>query len=195
MKARNLLMGLAVMFLSGCAVNATAPSTYVVNTLPCVSKHPRHKVTIFIAVPTASSIYASTDMAYTQRPYQVAYFVKNSWAATPSQMLQPLMVQTLQNTGHFASVSSLFGSGQFDYLLDTQILQFEQDYTSGHNVFHLRVRAQLIRSATNQLIASKDFSIDLQAPQDTPYGGVYAANAATRDMLAELATFTLRHTR
>lgn len=188
----KLTMGLMVM-LTGCSINEPAVSTYVVNSMPVVAKQASHRSTIYVAVPTALPMYNSTDMAYTQHPYQVAYFAKSSWIATPAQMLQPLMVQTLQNTGRFASVSSLYGSGQFDYLLQTQILQFEQDYLSGHNVFHLRVRAQLIRSATSQVVGSKDFIIDVPAPQDTPYGGVYAANTATRDMLAELSAFTLKH--
>ena len=36
----------------------------------------------------------TTQMAYSTEAYQIAYFAKNEWAETPSQMIQPLIVKT-----------------------------------------------------------------------------------------------------
>lgn len=192
------IVALCCTLLTGCSVfspvTPVANTTYLVNTLPAVTAHARHSGSIFIAEPSVISVYNTTDMAYSSFAYQIAYFVKSSWAATPGQMLQPLMVQTLQNTKHFATVVSALGVGQYNYTLNTQLLQFQQDFTGGHNVFKLHARLQLVSAGTNQLVASKDIVIDVPAPQDNAYGGVVAANRAVRDMLAELATFCIQHT-
>ncbi|MES2218144.1 MAG: ABC-type transport auxiliary lipoprotein family protein [Pseudomonadota bacterium] len=193
----KILIGCCLL-LTGCSVfspvTPVSNMTYVVNTVPAVPVHQRHGGSIFVAEPATVSIYNTTDMAYSTYRYQIGFFVKSSWAATPAQMLQPLIVQTLQNTKHFSSVNSAIGVGQSTYMLNTQLLQFQQDFTSGQNIFRLHARLLLISSATNHLIASKDISIAIPASQNTPYGGVVAANMAVRDMLAELARFCAKHT-
>jgi cholesterol transport system auxiliary component len=198
MRVMNKILVVCCMLLTGCSVfspvTPVANTTYLVNTLPAVTAHARHSGSIFVAEPTTTSIYNTTDMAYSSYAYQIGYFVKSSWAATPPQMLQPLIVQTLQNTKHYTTVTSAVGVGQSDYMLNTQLVQFQQDFTSGHNVFKLHARLQLVSSGTNHLIASKDIVIVIPAPQNNAYGGVVAANQAVRDMLAETATFCARHT-
>ena len=193
----KLLVSACVM-LSGCSVfspvASVSNSTYLVDTVPQLAVQRTHKVSIAVAEPATLSIYNTTDMAYSNYRYQIGYFVKNSWAATPGQMLQPLIVQTLQNTKHFTAVNSAMSNGQFDYTLNTQLLEFQQDFTSGRNIFRLRMRALLIRTATSTVVASKEIDIDVPATQNTPYGGVVAANQATRDMLSELAHFCSSHT-
>jgi cholesterol transport system auxiliary component len=192
------ILALCGTLLTGCSVfspvTPVANTTYLVNTLPPVAEHARHRGTLFVAEPTSLTIYNTTDMAYSNQVYQVGYFVKSSWAATPAQMLQPLIVQTLQNTKRYSSVTSAVGVGSYNYLLNTQIVQFQQDFTSGRNIFKLHARLQLLSSATNQLVASKDIVIAIPAPCNNAYGGVIAANQAVRDMLDELATFCAKHT-
>jgi cholesterol transport system auxiliary component len=192
------LLACACVMLSGCSVFSPVASvsnvTYLVDTVPQVSVQRTHKVSIAVSEPATLSIYNTTDMAYSNYPYQIGYFVKSSWAATPGQMLQPLIVQTLQNTKHFTAVNSVMSSGQVDYTLSTQLLEFQQDFTSGRNIFRLRMRALLVRTMTGNVAASKEFEINVPASQNTPYGGVVAANQATRDMLIELARFCSSHT-
>ena len=56
--------------------------------------------TLLINIPTTSAAYNTTQMVYSQQPYQLNYFAKNSWVDSPPQMLQPLLVQTLQHSFH-----------------------------------------------------------------------------------------------
>jgi cholesterol transport system auxiliary component len=197
MRVSYKLLTACCTLLAGCSVFSPVTSvnntTYVVNSIPSVAVQARHSASIFVAEPTAVSFYNTADMAYSNYPYQIGYFVKSSWAATPAQMLQPLIVQTLQNTKHYSAVSSAVGIGQYNYLLNTQLIQFQQDFTSGRNIFKLHARLQLVQSSSNQLVASKDVSIAIPAPQNNAYGGVVAANMATRELLAEIAKFCAHH--
>lgn len=192
MKLRNLLLIVTVTFISGCLspVKTNPPSSYVVNTLPRdIPVSRKHSSVILVAAPEARPIYQTTGMAYSNHPYQVQYFSENQWAETPAQMLQPLLVQTLQNTGRFSGVLMPPYAGQSTYMLNTQILRFEQDFVNQPHSFKLQAQVSLSRSASNQLIASKEFSISVPLPQESPYGGVLAANTATKRLLQEVARF------
>jgi cholesterol transport system auxiliary component len=195
---RKLLVMLAsVLLLSSCSLLSPAPrsNTYILNTVPSVAKHGREHGAILVMQPTTSPIYETSDMAYTTTPYLISYFAKNMWAETPTQMLQPLIIQTLLNTHHFKAVSGNNTYGTYDYVLNSQLLELQQDFTQGISVIRLRLRAELISNASSQVIATKEFSVVIPAPYQTPYGGVIAANRATAQMLQDLARFCVRHSK
>lgn len=171
-------------------------TTYELGSTPDVPKaKSAHPKTILVLLSDSDSIYNTTQIAYTIRPYQVSYFSKNVWADTPTNMLEPLLIQTLQNTNHYRAVVSSDYMGNYNYILSVQLLKLEQDFTTKPSVVRLSIRAQIIRAGTNQLIATKEFSTVESAQLNTPYCGVIAANRATARILGELANFSLRYTR
>jgi cholesterol transport system auxiliary component len=184
--------------LSSCSllspVKSEAGSSYIINAVPeYVPTRSTHSVTLLVMQPETSEIYNTTQMAYSVRPYQIAYFSRNHWAETPSQMLQPLIVQTMQNTHYFhAVVTPPFIDG-YDYSLSTQILELQQDYTHKPAILKLKLRAQLSRAAINRVIATTQYSVEVPIPSGTPYGGVFAANRATAQVLRQLAEFCVLH--
>jgi cholesterol transport system auxiliary component len=126
-----------------------------------------------------------------KEPYQVSYFVKSSWIESPAQMLQPLMVQTLQNTHMFHAVNGTEAAGAYDYILNTQILKFEQDFTRPQSVFRLTLRVNLLGAVQHRVLRSQEITVVELAPQNTPYGGVIAANRATAKALVAIRHFCL----
>lgn len=191
---RKLLLCAVLLMLSGCSVFSpvkVAPmSTYTLSDIPCQLPSSPGSSTLLVPVPDSSAVYNTTQMAYSCYPYQVAYFARNAWADTPARMLQPLMIQTLQNTHHFHAVlaSSLANDG---YILQTNLLELKQQFAPCGSVILLRVRADLIRVSNNQVVASKQFCITEPAPCCNPYGGVIAANRAICHWLRELTAFVL----
>lgn len=186
----GIFLGLGLV---GCSPVQVGPSqTYIVNAIPTISGKSTHSAkTVLVTLPEAVPMYNTPDMSYMLHPYQFSYFVKNSWIETPAQMLQPLMVETLQNTHHFRAVSSSLTFGHVDYIVNTQLLQFTQDFTQSPSVFRLRLRVQLIKTANNDVLAFKEISVVEPASQNTPYGGVVAANQAVTTALTILADFCL----
>jgi cholesterol transport system auxiliary component len=171
-----------------------ATSSYIVNTVPAVQteRMSRH-VTMMVALPEVTPVYSTSDMVYTSQPYQISYFAKSNWIETPAHMLQPLIVQTLQNTRAFHAVGSSAAMGHVNFIVNTQLLRFEQDFTKPQSVFRLALRVQLLDATQNQIIATRDIAVVEPAPQNTPYGGVVAANRATAKALHAIAQFCLRY--
>lgn len=182
---------ISTTILSGCLspVKSRSDTAYMLNAIPHVSNYRKHSQTILVAFPTTAPAFNTTQMAYTLYPYHLAYFSQNRWAETPAQMLQPLIVKTLQNSHYFHAIVTPPFVGRYDYVLTTQILQLQQDYTYPRAMLKLTVRAQLSSMAANRVIATKDFSILEPMHQYTPYGGVLAANRATSRLLTQLTEF------
>ncbi len=191
-----LLIAISILLMS-CSVFSpvkTEPSTaYVLNTLPTPPiKKSSRGMTLLVTPPETNPLYRTREMAYTTAPYKIAYFAKNVWAERPSEMIYPLLIQTLQHTKHFHAVVNTSNSVNYDYVLNTQIQQLLQDYRGPIGYLHLTVRAELIRAATQRVVAIKEISIVESFQPKIPSSGVRAANQATARMLQQLALFTVR---
>lgn len=191
------VMLLSTLLLSSCSIFSPvkiAPSTrYVIEQIPPASskKISRGKV-LLVLMPEAASIYNTTGMAYSIKPYQIAYFAKNQWADTPPQMLQPLLIQTLQNTHYFRAVITPAYAAHYDFILRTTILDLHQDFTHDPAQLKLQLRAQLSRGPA--IIGTKTCSISEPMLKRNPYHGVYAANKAVQKCLKEVADLSMELT-
>ncbi len=175
-------------------VNNTS-NTYVLNKLPCqLPSYSRAKTTILVAAPDSLPVFNTTQMAYTTKPFYVTYFSKNAWAETPAQMLSALIVQTLQNTHGYRAVITLPSAGYYNYILNTQITELQQDFTHRTPFVTFSLRAQLVRASTNRVIASKQFTVHQPMRKINPYSGVIAANQAVAKVLRQLAVFCNENT-
>lgn len=191
-----LLVSLTTLMITSCSLLSPVKSkpdcTYLITAVPTDTPVLRTlPITLMVTQPDAAPAYNTTEMAYSKRIYQIAYFARNRWAETPPQMLQQLIVQTLQNTHRYKAIVTPPYTGLYDYALSTSILTLEQDYVSCP-VLKFKVRAQLINTSTNRVIATKTFSLIEPIFAPAPYNGVIAANSATRKFLSELTDFCLR---
>jgi cholesterol transport system auxiliary component len=193
-----IMMSVAV--LSSCSlfspVKIEAPTRYMINSPPpYVYTKKTSRKTLLVLTPVTQSVYNTTQMAYAIKPHQIAYFSKNEWAENPSEMIQPLLTQTLRNTHSFHAVASQPFTGHYDYVLSTQILQLKQNFTCYPPVLQMKVNAQLINASTNRIIATQLFSEEWPMVQRNPYAGVVAANHATNAILGKIAVFCGRAVR
>jgi cholesterol transport system auxiliary component len=189
-------IGLALaMSLTGCAL-VSAPesesSTAVLSKMP--AQIPRRKpgpVTLLVLPPEAKPVYDTTQMAYSLRPDELAYFRHHEWGATPSQMLQPLLVRTLEATGYFRAVLTPPYASRYRYSLRTEIVELVQDFAAEPAALRLSLRLRLSNDATGQPVAAREISLREPLQQRSPSAGAAAANEATAKALQEIAEFVL----
>jgi cholesterol transport system auxiliary component len=170
---------------------------YLLSATPatCNSAPSQSRNTILVAMPRASTIYNSPRMIYFLNCYQLQYFTHNRWADTPCAMLYPLLIQSLQNNACFQAIINTPTSTGYDWILNTQLFSFQQEFLSKPSQFRIALRAQLINAHTHCLIATQDFMVVQKAPIDNPHGGAIAANLATKKMLRKINNFCLDWTR
>jgi cholesterol transport system auxiliary component len=184
-----------VVFFSSCTlfspVNIDTKKN-VLNNIPLDLRSEKTRpATLLVLEPETAPAYATTQMAYSTQAYQIAYFTKNDWAETPSQMLQPLIVQTLRNTHYFSEVGSPPDFGRHTFVLRSEVLELKQDFTSEPAMLQLAMRISLSRDATNQVVATKELSVSQPMSERNPYAGVVAANEALPKLLRGLAEFVV----
>ena len=182
--------------LTSCSIFSpikTEPTnTYVLASIPSVpKKKSKHPITLLVNYPQSMSMYNTSQMAYSTQQFQIAYFAKNQWAETPSQMLLPLIAKTLQNTHYFRQIITPGVLGQYDYVLNTQLLKMQQVFFGHSSTVEIVLRAQLINATNNRIVMTKDFSITKEA-FPTPYGGVVAMNQAVSMLLSQLTLFLIK---
>ncbi len=195
---QSIVIVITTFLLASCLspVKSEQQNIYTLTAVPFYnSAKVNRRITLLVAPPETEIAYDTTQMAYTIMPYQMAYFGKNRWASTPSQMLQPLIVQTLQNSHRFHAVVIPPSLARYDYVLNTQISKIQQDFTVQPAMFNLVINAQLNRLIGGQVIATKQFIVNEPMPMNSPYGGVIAGNQATKIILRQIADFVIRNTR
>lgn len=198
-KLKNVFLFYVILFLSGCSflspIDSKPNKKYILN--PIVENNlsaSKKRINMLVLIPKTTPAYDTASMAYSIKPYQIAYFVKNEWAETPAQMLQPLIVNTLENTHHFHAVLSAPSSDRYDYVLVTEILELQQDFVTTPACLRLKMRILLSKGINNHVLATKSISIIEPIYQQNPYSGVIAANRAVSEALKQIALFSLRNT-
>ena len=195
MKRAAILVSFFLPMLSSCTLFSPVSvdtQKAVLSQIPTRLPHGNARsATLLILAPTSSAVYDTTQMAYAIQPYQVAYFSQNEWIETPSRMIHPLLVRTLEGTHSFSAVLTPPYMGRFTYALQTQILELKQDFTSQPPTLLLALRFQLTRGAANEVIASKEVTLRESMRERTPYAGAVAANDAMANALQQLAEFVL----
>lgn len=187
-----------VMFtLAGCSllspVKTDNYTSYVISSIPHVAVRPDHSSTIFVSPVDANPSYITDDMAYTEQQYHIEYFAKNKWLNPPAIMLRPLIAKTLRNTKHFHAVTTSARLIQYDYVLNTKILELVQVFSCGCSFVRFKLYAEIVDAKTGRIIATKEFAATVDAPPN-PYGGVVAANQAVEIVLNQLASFVVKRT-
>ena len=175
-------------------VETSAPRTFFLN--PQISwNNPtphggrtRHAV-LLVTQPKAQPGFGTARMAYLLRPYEVNYFGFNQWADTPARMLQRVMVENLEKSGQWSAVLQAPGIVPAHYRLDCDNLVLEQQFFSSPSRIRLALRAQLIETKSQSVLATRYFELFETAPSEDAYGGVLAANLASARLLNEMAAW------
>ena len=195
--AKFLLAALAATLVSGCSLFSPVKDEIrvgVIDRLPLeLPQRETHPATLLVLPPAINPVYDTVRMAYRTRPYQVDYFSRHEWGASPAQMLLPLLARTLENTHYFRAVLTPPYFGPYSYALRTEILELTQDFTTVPATLNFSLRVQLVDGASNRIISSRVISLREPMLQETPYAGVVAANDATAQALQQIAGFVLEN--
>jgi cholesterol transport system auxiliary component len=178
--------------LAGCSAlrptRTEAPSLFRLEPALGPAAETSAPVLILVPTPDAGPGLDGPRMAYVTRPYEVQFFARSEWVDTPARMLEPLLVNALQDSGRFEALTE--GSGVLPSLrLDIEITALQQEFLERPSSTRFALRARLIDLDRRGLVATRDFEAVEPAPSDDPYGGVEAANRAAARVLRELAAW------
>ncbi|NML44358.1 ABC transporter [Ramlibacter sp. G-1-2-2] len=195
MTPRRALL-LACLAVPGCAIVAPperATATSLLDEQPTDLPQGRRRAQpLLVYEPQTRPMYDTTQMAYTVRAHQVAYFSRNLWGETPSQMLHPLLLRSLERTQAFAAVLAPPYTGGGALALHTEVAELVQDFTDDAvPVLRLALRVRLVDETSGKILGTRDIAQQVRMQQKAPSAGVLAANQAVALALREVAAFVL----
>jgi len=156
-----------------------------------IARKPAH-VSLLISQPEAVAGYQTEQMLYIKKPFELSVYAHNAWVSSPANMLYPLIVQSLQKGHYFFAVASGSYADKTDYRLDTQVLAFQQNFLVKPSVMELVAKVVLTHIEDNRVLSSRIISEHIPCSVDSPYGGVMAANVASRNFTATLSDFVVK---
>lgn len=178
------------LLLAGCAVNVNT-NKYSLNNI-CIRPHCSHSCyTLLVANPTAQAGYDTDQMLYMQCPYQIKAYSYNRWVAPPHEMLATLLAQSLRNTCYFNAVVTPPFAGTIHYRVESRLVKLQHEFFCSPSRVRMILHVVLVNSITNNAIAERVIERVICAPMNNPYGGVLAANVATKQILEEVADFVI----
>ena len=188
-----LLLSLIAFLMTACtAIKPSVTNQYTLNAFSNQAyKRTASARSILVNKPESVAGFETEQMLYMNKPYELGIFAHNAWIDPPGDMLFPLIVQSLQSSGYFFAVASTASSETTDYRLDTQLIELQQNFLYKPSVLEFAAKVVLTKVSTNQIIASRVIKKRIPCPQNTPYGGVIAANQATRLFTADLTRFVI----
>lgn len=190
---RKILVMSLLLLITGCALTMQDDKTYQLSSIShqkFASQPSKNNVTV--SVPMASATYQDSSLQYISQDYMLGAFVHHAWDAPPSDMLQPLILQSLQNTGYFYAVISAPSSTQTNLRLDTTLIKLQQNFTHKPSTVDMTIVAVLVNEKQFTVIATRNFSVSVPAPADNPYGGVIAANQACQQLMEEMSAWVVQ---
>ncbi len=181
------------LFVVGCGpVKLPEQKEYKLTQTAKVVTHSRYKGVILVSKTTASSLIDNEDMHYSFKPYEMRSYVNHQWAARPADMLEGLIIKSLQNSHVFKAVVPESFSGDVNYRLKTRLISLNQSFAHKPSQVKMVLLAYLIDDKRDRIIRSARLKEVVTAPFDTPYGGVLAANQATSKLLSKLVQFAVK---
>lgn len=182
------------LLLSGCTGIAQPTvinqATYVLESQRKVMQSSlKRNLVLAVSEPQARPGFDTAKIVYVQKPHELNYFVTSYWADTPARMLEPLLIQAMEQTGSFRAIVQSADAVSADVRLDTELVRLQHDFTAQPSQILISLRAQLIDVHNNRVLAATRIEETENASSENAYGGVIAANRALQRVLDQLAYF------
>ncbi len=159
MKRRDLLLsGLTVLTGCGLLPNVKEPTTLYTltpkttfpNDLPSVSWQ------LVVELPTAAAGIDSSRIALTHDPFTLEYYAKASWTDNAPGMIQTLLIESFERTGKIVAVGPESAGLRPDYILKTDLREFQANYRNDDPIPTVLVRmtAKLVAMPQRRIVRS-----------------------------------------
>jgi cholesterol transport system auxiliary component len=148
---REIVFGASALALSGCAAlsRPTPPQLYVLRpqlAAPAMAAPPvRWRLTV--ATPDAVASLDTPRIALTRSSTTMDYFANAAWTDRVPLLVQRMLLQAFDSSGRIVSVDRDTAGLETDYLLETEIRDFQARYDSpsGAPAIMIGIQVKLVR--------------------------------------------------
>lgn len=130
-----------------------------------------------------------TDRIAVLEGRQLDYYRRVTWGARASELIQSLLVDSLEDRRLFRSVTAERSRVAGDYALDLQVRDFQAEYEEGERAptVHVGMVGRLIRVADRELVATVSSDARVAAKDNRMSAVAAAFESASHRAILELA--------
>jgi cholesterol transport system auxiliary component len=147
-------------------------------------------VQLLVGEIAASGALDTARIALTPNATRVEYYADAEWTDRAPVLVDNLLLDTLQRSGHFARVARRSLTLRADYLVVGTLRHFEADYsaTTPPRV-RVAVELQLLRVSDGTIVAARRFTAAVPAGQNTVPAVAAAFDVATHQALHDVPSW------
>jgi len=191
-----LLLAAPVGLTACAALNPTAPSLYTLTPHALVDPAlPRADWQLLVETPVANAAIDTPRIAVARSSTSIDYFAGVSWADRAPNMIQGLLVQSFEDSGRIVSVGRDTVGLRSDFVLKTDLRDFQAEYATPEAPFpervHIRLAAKLVGTPRRTIEAGETFEAFVPVRGRDFTAVVDAFNEAMGAVAAELVRWTL----
>jgi cholesterol transport system auxiliary component len=185
--------------LAGCSsITGAPPSLYVLQPKTTYDTNlPTVGYQLVVTVPDSPQSLDTARIALARSPTTIDYFANSSWTDRAPVMVQDLLVESFENTKKIVSVGRDTSGLRADYVLLTDLRDFEARYYDGTNKppqVRVRITAKLIKMPEREIIGGLDAVKTSDAEKNDIDSIVAAFGEATGNAMKMVVQWTLRGT-
>ena len=200
---RSARLAMAVLLLAApagltacAALNPTAPSLYTLTPRAVIDPAlPRVDWQLLVETPVANAAIDTPRITVTRSATSIDYFAGVSWADRAPNMIQGLLIQTFEDSGRIVSVGRDTVGLRSDFVLKTDLRDFQAEYVTPNAPFpervHIRMAAKLVGTPQRTIEAGETFEAFVPVRGQDFTAIVNAFNEAMGAVAAELVQWTL----
>ena len=196
---RGLFVGASALFVAGCSdIVGPPPSAKLYVLKPKLPNAlPGSKVTWALSIPSpaAAAGLDSDRIAILRPPASLDYYAGSAWADPLPSLVQSTELEAFDASGRISAVSRDSDAAQSDYILSTDMRDFEARYDQGEGapLAVVRLGVRLVESRTRKIAGYNSIAKEVRASANAIDAAVDALSAALSEVLAELVPWVLDH--
>ena len=193
---RLLLAGASGLALAGCGGMIGPPEAsrlYVLKPVPPPAPGAKVDWALSIAQPDASAGLDSQRIAILHPPASMDYYADAEWPDRLPVLVQSTLLQAFEDSGRIEAVALDSDGARADYILSTDLRDFEARYDQpdGVPVAVVRIGAKLVRAVKRDIAARFEASEEAPASKNSVDAAVTALDEALARALAKIVAWAL----
>ena len=153
-----LLIGGSGAALAGCGIVPKVNDPIPLYTLSAVKQFdralPKADWQLVVGTPVASADLDTTRIALTRSPGVIEYFAKGAWADNAPILLQDKLIESFEASGAIVAVGRDAVGLRPDYVLQSELRDFQAEISGDAPTAHLRLTAKLVRMPDRRIVAN-----------------------------------------
>ena len=194
---------LLLTLVSGCGgigelVSVTKPNElYVLSPKSTFNPNlPALRYQITVEEPTATAAVDTDQIAVQPTPLRVQYLPEARWVNRAPLIVQALLIESYENSGKVPAVGSSTIGLRADFLIVTDIREFQAIVPQGDPdaplLIDVRLNIKILDAFSDRIIASKSFEETVNAETDAPDQVVSAFDEALGDAMRDAVEWSVR---